>query len=153
MVSRSSHPVLSCVDNFATSSTDVLQLVGRILMSYLFLSAGWGKLTNVIGTAAYFAGLGVPSPSVMALPRRLARSSRWRRVDPRVCDALRCDRGIYFRACRHSVRASILDLPRGRPKGTIYPVHEKSRDHERIAVRACRGRWALMRLAIFASSP
>ena len=66
MVSRSSHPVLSCVDTFATSSTDVLLLVGRILMSYLFLSAGWGKLTNVVGTAAYFAALSVPSPSVMS---------------------------------------------------------------------------------------
>ena len=66
MVSRSSHPALSCVDTFATSSTDVLLLVGRILMSYLFLSAGWGKLTNVVGTAAYFTALGVPSPSVMS---------------------------------------------------------------------------------------
>jgi putative oxidoreductase len=66
MVSRSSHPVLSCVDVFATSSTDALLLVGRILMSYLFLSAGWGKLTNVVGTAAYFTALGVPSPSVMS---------------------------------------------------------------------------------------
>jgi uncharacterized membrane protein YphA (DoxX/SURF4 family) len=46
--SRSSHSALSCADNFATGSADVLQLVGRILMSYLFLSAGWGKLTNVI---------------------------------------------------------------------------------------------------------
>jgi len=66
MMSRSSHPALSCVDTFATSSTDVLLLVGRILLSYLFLSAGWGKLTNVIGTAAYFTALGVPSPSVMS---------------------------------------------------------------------------------------
>jgi putative oxidoreductase len=66
MVSRSSHPAPSCVDNFATSSTDVQLLVGRILMSYLFLSAGWGKLTNVVGTAAYFTALGMPSPSVMS---------------------------------------------------------------------------------------
>ena len=66
MVSRSSHPALSGVDNFAAGSTDVLLLVGRILMSYLFLSAGWGKLTNAIGTATYFAALGVPSPSVMS---------------------------------------------------------------------------------------
>jgi putative oxidoreductase len=66
MVSRSPHPALSCVDDFATSSTDALLLVGRILMSYLFLSAGWGKLTNVVGTAAYFTALGVPSPSVMS---------------------------------------------------------------------------------------
>ena len=66
MVSRSSHPALSCVDDFATSSTDALLFVGRILMSYLFLSAGWGKLTNVVGTAAYFTALGVPSPSVMS---------------------------------------------------------------------------------------
>jgi putative oxidoreductase len=66
MVSRSSHPALSRVDDLAASSTDALLLVGRILMSYLFLSAGWGKLTNVVGTAAYFTALGVPSPSVMS---------------------------------------------------------------------------------------
>ncbi len=66
MASRSSHSALSCADNFAASSADVLQLLGRILMSYLFLSDGWGKLFNVIGTTAYFTGLGVPSPSVMA---------------------------------------------------------------------------------------
>jgi len=34
-------------------------------MSYLFVSAGCGKLTNLVGTAAYFASLGVPSPGVM----------------------------------------------------------------------------------------
>ena len=66
MVSRSSHPALSRVDNFAAGSTDVLLLAGRILMSYLFLSAGWGKLTNVVGTAAYFTALSVPAPSVMS---------------------------------------------------------------------------------------
>ena len=43
MVSRSSHPALSRVDNFAAGSTDVLLLAGRILMSYLFLSAGWAN--------------------------------------------------------------------------------------------------------------
>jgi putative oxidoreductase len=65
MSPRSSHSALSGADNFAAGSADALQLVGRFLMSYLFLSAGWGKLTNVIGTTAYFTGLGVPGPGVM----------------------------------------------------------------------------------------
>lgn len=34
-------------------------------MGYLFLTAGWGKLTNVVGTTGYFTNLGVPSPSMM----------------------------------------------------------------------------------------
>ncbi len=65
MASRSSHSALSSADGFAAGSADILQLIGRILMGSLFLTAGWGKLTNVRGATAYFTGLGVPSPETM----------------------------------------------------------------------------------------
>lgn len=42
-----------------------MQLIGRIMMGYLFLMAGWGKLTNVAGTIGYFTNLGVPNPGMM----------------------------------------------------------------------------------------
>jgi len=62
---QSSHPALSHADSFAASSADLLQFVGRILMGILFLTAGWGKLTNVAGATGYFTGLGIPSPELM----------------------------------------------------------------------------------------
>ena len=68
MSSRSSHPALSCADGFATGSADLMQLIGRILMGYLFLMFGWDKLTNIAGSTAYFTNLGVPSPASMPYP-------------------------------------------------------------------------------------
>ena len=144
MASRSSHPALSCADNFAASSADVLQLLGRILMSYLFLSAGWGKLFNVIGTTAYFTGLGVPSPSVMAyfvgslevavgVALILGIATRYAAIVV-----------FIFVLVATAIAHRYWTLPSGSAKGTICPVREKSRDHERVAVRACRRRWALL---------
>jgi len=68
MASRSSHPALSHSDSFASSSADLMQLVGRILIGYMFLTSGWSKVTNVAGATAYFTGLGVPNPGMMAYP-------------------------------------------------------------------------------------
>lgn len=34
-------------------------LVGRVLLGWLFLAAGYGKLSNIPGTIAYFNNLGV----------------------------------------------------------------------------------------------
>ena len=62
---QSSHPALSHADSFAASSADLIQLVGRILMGILFLTAGWGKLTNVAGATGYFNSLGLPSPDML----------------------------------------------------------------------------------------
>lgn len=40
---------------------NIVLLVARILMPILFITAGWGKLTNYAGTAGYMASAGVPS--------------------------------------------------------------------------------------------
>jgi len=39
-------------------------LVIRVLVGWGFISAGWGKLTNVGATAAYFTGLHIPMPTL-----------------------------------------------------------------------------------------
>ncbi|HZP74907.1 MAG TPA: DoxX family protein [Pseudolabrys sp.] len=58
----SSHPALSGADSFAASSSDLLLLVGRILLAWLFLASGYGKLMNIAGTTGYFNNLGMPVP-------------------------------------------------------------------------------------------
>jgi putative oxidoreductase len=46
--------------NIFTKYRDGLQLVGRILISILFLVAGFGKISNYAGTGAYMAASGLP---------------------------------------------------------------------------------------------
>lgn len=42
-------------------------LVGRILMAFIFLFAGFGKITGFEGTVGYIASKGLPLPQVAAL--------------------------------------------------------------------------------------
>ncbi len=42
--------------------TDGLMLLGRILLSTIFIWGGWGKLMAASGTQAYFGKLGLPMP-------------------------------------------------------------------------------------------
>lgn len=42
-------------------------LIGRILMSIIFILAGFGKLTDIAGTAAYFSSYNLPAPTVTAV--------------------------------------------------------------------------------------
>jgi putative oxidoreductase len=63
---RSSHDVFSYTDSYAASSTDTLILVGRILLGWIFVAAGWGKLGNMAGFAGYLTSLGVPAPGLMS---------------------------------------------------------------------------------------
>ncbi len=44
--------------------TDGLLLLGRILLSSLFLWSGWGKLMAADATQAYFGKLGLPIPEL-----------------------------------------------------------------------------------------
>jgi putative oxidoreductase len=46
---------------------NVVLLVARILLSIIFLLSGFGKLTNIAGTASYFANYGLPMPTVTAV--------------------------------------------------------------------------------------
>ena len=44
--------------------TATLQLLGRILMSAIFISSGFGKLQAIAGTQAYIASKGLPAPEL-----------------------------------------------------------------------------------------
>lgn len=51
----------------AAQNNGLVLLVSRIFLSVLFIIAGWGKLTDLAGTAGYFASYGLPLPSVTAI--------------------------------------------------------------------------------------
>jgi putative oxidoreductase len=55
----------SLVDRCAASCHDVVALIGRLAMSWIFLSSGFHKLTDVAGFSAGLAKRGVPAPSFM----------------------------------------------------------------------------------------
>ena len=50
-----------------TSMQDVLALVGRIMIAYLFIPAGFGKLMGFAGTVGYINSVGLPLPQVGAV--------------------------------------------------------------------------------------
>jgi putative oxidoreductase len=49
------------------SIQDPLSLIGRLLMAWLFLPAGIGKILGFSGTVAYIASAGLPLPAVGAV--------------------------------------------------------------------------------------
>lgn len=66
MHSGTTHPTLSHTDSIAASWTDALLLVGRVLLGWIFLTSGFGKLANIAGTTAYFAARGLEPASFWA---------------------------------------------------------------------------------------
>jgi putative oxidoreductase len=50
----SSHPLLSRADGLATKSADVLILIGRIMLAWVFVGVAHGAITNFAGSLAYF---------------------------------------------------------------------------------------------------
>lgn len=44
-----------------------LSLLGRILLGYLFVTSGFGKLSNLGGTAGSIASSGLPAPMALAV--------------------------------------------------------------------------------------
>jgi putative oxidoreductase len=55
----SSHPALSYADDIAATWKNFLLLAGRVLLGWLFLASGYGKLGNIAGTTGYFTNLGL----------------------------------------------------------------------------------------------
>ena len=47
-----------------TNNNDVAALLGRILLAFMFVAAGWGKLTGFGGTVGYVASAHIPMPEV-----------------------------------------------------------------------------------------
>lgn len=48
-----------------TPAQDTMALIGRILLAWLFIPAGWGKIAGFAGTAGYIASKGLPMPEVL----------------------------------------------------------------------------------------
>lgn len=70
MPTRSSHPLLSCTDNYAASLADSLLLVGRILLALVFVMTVWTGGP----AAAYLKSLNYPAPEFMSV---LAHVVEW----------------------------------------------------------------------------
>ena len=58
---RSSLPVLSYADSLAAGSSDIVLLIGRILLGWIFVRSGYGKLFNIEAVAASFPPRGIPA--------------------------------------------------------------------------------------------
>lgn len=60
----SSHSLLSWADGFATKSTGVLILLGRILLAWVFVGVAYGTIINFAGSLSYFTSLKLPTPAL-----------------------------------------------------------------------------------------
>ncbi|WP_157016944.1 DoxX family protein [Mesorhizobium xinjiangense] len=49
------------------SAASAVLVLGRILLSVMFILAGFSKLTAIGGTAGYFTSLGLPMPTVTTI--------------------------------------------------------------------------------------
>jgi len=49
------------------SGASLAILIGRILLAVMFVLAGFGKLTDIGGTAGWFGSIGLPAPTILAV--------------------------------------------------------------------------------------
>jgi len=68
MANESSPAMFAATDRFASRSADLVLLIARILLGWLFFTNGWMKLMNVAGATAYLTNLHVPSPAFWVWP-------------------------------------------------------------------------------------
>lgn len=59
-----SHSLRSRVDEFAATNADLLILIGRILLAWIFVGSAYGAMTNFSGSVGYFRSLNVPAPEL-----------------------------------------------------------------------------------------
>jgi putative oxidoreductase len=57
----SSHPALSHADGLAANTSDILLLIGRILLGWIFVRSGYGKLFSLDAYAATLPPRGIPA--------------------------------------------------------------------------------------------
>ncbi|WP_314960437.1 DoxX family protein [Bradyrhizobium cosmicum] len=55
------------VDEVATRTADVLILIGRVLLAWVFVGSAYGALSNFSGSAGYFRSLNLPAPELVAI--------------------------------------------------------------------------------------
>jgi putative oxidoreductase len=54
----------SRIDEFVTGHADLLILIGRILLAWVFVGSAYGALTSFSGSVSYFQSLNLPSPQL-----------------------------------------------------------------------------------------
>jgi putative oxidoreductase len=59
--------ISSSADAGTASNSSLTILLGRVLLAVIFLLSGFGKLTAISGTAAYFGAMGLPVPTATAV--------------------------------------------------------------------------------------
>jgi putative oxidoreductase len=59
-MTTSSHPALSRADGLANATSDFLLLCGRILLGWIFVRSGYGKIFDMAGYGASFPARGIP---------------------------------------------------------------------------------------------
>jgi putative oxidoreductase len=59
-IQNSSHPALSGADSLAASTSDILLLIGRILLGWIFMRSGYGKIFDIPAYGATFPARGLP---------------------------------------------------------------------------------------------
>lgn len=60
-IGNSSHPSLSGADTLAASTSDIILLIGRILLGWIFVRSGYGKIFDIPAYATTFPGRGLPT--------------------------------------------------------------------------------------------
>jgi putative oxidoreductase len=61
-----SHSLLSGADGLATKSADVLILIGRIMLAWVFVGVAYAAITNFAGSIAYFTSQKLNPPELWA---------------------------------------------------------------------------------------
>ncbi len=53
--------MLSCADGLAASTSDIVLLIGRVMLGFIFVKSGYGKLFMIDAVAATFPPRGIPA--------------------------------------------------------------------------------------------
>ena len=72
MANQASPRMFAATDKLATSSSDAILLVVRVLIGWLFLTNGWAKIVNLQGFVGYLTNLRLPNPGFWAWPAMAA---------------------------------------------------------------------------------
>ena len=68
MTTDPSPRMFAATDGLVTRSSDVILLIIRIVIGWLFLTNGWLKLMNMQGAINYLTSLKVPNPGFWVWP-------------------------------------------------------------------------------------
>lgn len=61
IIQNKSYPASSGVDGMAASNSDVILLIGRIFLGWIFVRSGYGKIFDIPAYAATFPARGLPT--------------------------------------------------------------------------------------------